>query len=143
MFNIFKPKSIKNYKDLLYCIKKLRKLKIPTPITDKFEGKDKLDFVKTAWYEDQGEHWEGWVSEYRGAGFYNRKDNQRSAKFIYNHIMCPPMFLWMAESLGIDKSIVLKATKEALKSEKYQVQCRIMREYLSWEMIENAILNLI
>lgn len=72
MFNFLKKKqveSIKDYKSLLKCIKKLRKLNAPTPITEKFEGKDKVDFVKTTWYENQGEHWEGWVGGYSGSGF--------------------------------------------------------------------------
>jgi hypothetical protein len=141
MLNFFKLQSIQDYIDLLRCVKKLRILNIPTPITEKFEGKDKLDFVKTTWYENQGEHWQGWVNGYKDAGFYNRKNNQRSAKFIYNHIMCPAMFVWMAENVGIDKKIILQAVDEANKTEKYQTQCRIMRKYLSWEMVEKAILK--
>lgn len=139
MFNIFKIKSIEDYKDFVNCIIKLRKLKIPTPITEKFEGKDKSDFVKTTWYENQGEHWQGWVNGYEGAGAYNRKDNKRTPKFIYNHIMCPPMFIWMAETVGIDNAIILEMVKEASKTEKYQEQCKIMRHFLPWEMIENYI----
>ena len=126
---------------MLKCIKKLRKLNTPTPITEKFEGKGKVDFIKTTWYENQGQHWEGWVGGYSGSGFYNRKNNQRTAKFIYNHIMCPPMFIWLAETLGIEKNTILMAVNEASKTEKYQEQCRIIRNYLTWEMMQKELLK--
>jgi hypothetical protein len=143
MFNIFKIKSIQDYKDFVSCIKKLRKLNISTPITEKFEGKDKPDFVKTTWYENQGEHWQGWVNGYEGAGAYNRKNNRRTAKFIYNHIMCPPMYIWMAETIGINENLILDMVDEANKTQRYQEQCKIMRKYLPWKIAEEGILKLI
>ena len=44
-------------------------------------------------------HWVGWLEEYDGPGFYNRKrpSADRDAQFIYNHLHCPPMLCWLAE----------------------------------------------
>ena len=143
-FGIFRPKieRIDNYKTFLYFIKKLRKLKVKTPITDEFEGRNKPGFVNTAWYSYQGEHWEGWLNGYAGTGFYNRKNNQRTAKFIYNHIMCPPMFIWLAETIGIDKNLISKAVESANTTKEYQRRCGIIRQFLPWEVIEEAILKI-
>jgi hypothetical protein len=58
------------------------------------------------WYKSQKEHWLGWLSEYDGPGFYGRKTNgSRSAEYAYNHIVCPPMVLWLAEASGVEKSV--------------------------------------
>ena len=40
------------------------------------------------WYRSQEEHWRGWLADYDGPGYYNRKDCNRSAEFVYNHINC-------------------------------------------------------
>ncbi len=55
------------------------------------------------WYGSQKEHWIGWLEEYNGAGYYNRKDNNRDAKYIFNHINCPPMLLWLCEVSGVEE----------------------------------------
>lgn len=138
MLNFFlKKQGIEDYKDLLRIVKKLRKSNYPTPLTLDYEAKLRelnLHPQKT-WYKDQGEHWVGWLSGYRGGGFYGRKNNKRTAEFIYNHIMCPPMFIWLAENLELDKSLIETAIKESLKSNKYQTQCKIIRDQLTWKMI--------
>lgn len=69
-----------------------------------------------AWYKTQKEHWLGWLAEYRGPGYYGRKNSHRSAEFVYNHIVCPPMVLWLAEASGIPKPMVAKAAQAALSA---------------------------
>jgi len=61
MFNIFntKIKDINTIQDFHKTIKRLRKLKIPTPITEEFEGKNDPKFVRKTWYTYQGKHWDG------------------------------------------------------------------------------------
>ena len=42
------------------------------------------------------DHWVGWLREYTGPGYYGRKNPDRDARFIYNHLNSPPMPIWLA-----------------------------------------------
>lgn len=104
MFGLFNKKieTINTPKTFLKCIKALRRLNVQVPLTEGYEEilrKKGQHPVKT-WYTSQGEHWQGWLSEYNGGGFYGRKNHNRTAGFTYNHIMCPPMLIWLAETAG-------------------------------------------
>jgi len=57
------------------------------------------------WYSDQGEHRDGWLKDYSGSSFYGRKNHKRTSEYVYNHINCPEMLMWLAESVGIEKRI--------------------------------------
>jgi hypothetical protein len=48
-------------------------------------------------------HWLGWLQEYDGSGYYNRKapEKPRSMAYIYARIHCAPMLLWLAEAAGV------------------------------------------
>jgi hypothetical protein len=63
------------------------------------------------WYRSQKEHWLGWLSEYDGPGYYGRKNPDRSAEFVYNHINCAPMVLWLGEASGISIAKLRAATQ--------------------------------
>ena len=65
-------------------------------------------------YRSQKEHWLGWLGEYDSPGFYGRRNWDRSAAFVYNHINCAPMVLWLAEALAMPKVVVRAAASEAL-----------------------------
>ena len=53
------------------------------------------------WYRTQKEHWLGWLGEYHGPGAYGRAPSEeRDARFVYNHIVCPEMLLWLIEASG-------------------------------------------
>ena len=92
------------------------------------------------WYHSQKEHWLGWLSEYRGPGAYGRKNGNRSAEFVYNHIVCPPMVLWLGEALGVSKERVAKAKSAALGSgSALGSQCAAIRKIIPWEMIESRL----
>jgi hypothetical protein len=51
------------------------------------------------------EHWLGWLADYDGPGYYGRRvpKEPRSMRFIYGHINCAPMLLWLAEAAGLPK----------------------------------------
>jgi hypothetical protein len=98
---------------------------------------------RRAWYTSQKEHWLGWLSEYHGPGYYGRKNCHRSADFAYNHIVCPPMVLWLGEALGIPKSTVAKARRNALAAgPHFAAQCAAIRKVISWVMIEERVSKL-
>lgn len=130
-------------KTFLRCIKSLRKLNIPVPITEGYEEtlRNKGQHPNKTWYTSQGEHWQGWLSEYNGGGFYGRKNHKRTAEFVYNHIMCQPMLIWLAETASIDEKLINKAVEESLQSDKYQEQCKMVRKVIGWSEVEKAILT--
>ena len=96
--------------------RKISSLRPQAPITSGFERELERRGMWSAnnWYHSQKEHWLGWLSEYRGPGAYGRKNGNRSAEFVYNHIVCPPMVLWLGEALGVSKERVAKAKSAAL-----------------------------
>src|SRR5438105_14184772 len=95
---------------------KIRKLRAQVPLTAEFEGlliRRHIWDGTRVWYTSQKEHWLGWLGEYRGPGYYGRKNFQRSAEFAYNHIVCPPMLLWLCEASGVSKLRIEKARRAA------------------------------
>jgi hypothetical protein len=83
---------------------KIRKLRPRLPITTEFEralAKQGTWSSRDTSYTTQKEHWLGWLSEYNGPGYYGRKNSCRSAEFVYNHIVCPPMVLWLLAVLPL------------------------------------------
>jgi hypothetical protein len=118
---------------------KIRKLRPRVPMTTQFErslvqrGLWSNDGV---WYKSQRQHWIGWLREYSGPGHYGRKNSKRSAEFVYNHIVCPPMVLWLGEASGVPSASVTKAKQAALSSSSVQAQSAAIRRIIRWEMIE-------
>jgi len=146
MFEFLKyRKNIEHTKGFLNAIRKLRKKNLPTPLTDNFEAelRSRKQHPSKTWYINQGEHWDGWLRNYDGVGFYNRKNWNRTSEYVYNHIMCQPMLIWLAETLDIESKIIESAITEALKSNKYQEQCRIIREHIKWSDIKSKLNELI
>ena len=118
----------------------IRKLRARVPVTTDFErvlarrGNKTID---RAWYTSQKEHWLGWLSGYDGPGYYGRKNWHRSADFVYTHIVCPPMVLWLAEASGVPRTQIAKAKQTALSAgPHFAAQCAAIRKIIPWEMIE-------
>jgi hypothetical protein len=91
------------------------------------------------WYRSQKEHWIGWLEEYHGPGAYNRKGRNRTADFAYNHIMCAPMLLWLAEASGVSKALLRKASRHALAARSEARACAEIRAAIPWERIEEKL----
>jgi hypothetical protein len=116
---------------------RIRKLREKVPIATDFEDALRRNRSKRVWYTSQKQHWLGWLSEYSGPGYYGRKNSCRSAEFVYNHIVCPPMVLWLAEASGVPKVKVADAKRAALSSSpQLQAQSAAIRRIIPWEMIE-------
>ena len=59
------------------------------------------------------------------------------AEFIYNHIVCAPMVLWLAEASGIPNVRLSKAKEAALSAgPRLQAQSAAIRKIIPWKMIE-------
>jgi hypothetical protein len=124
----------------------IKKLKVRQPVTATYEQSliaGEIWSRDRVWYKSQKEHWLGWLSEYNGPGAYNRKTwNGRSAEFVYNHIGCPPMLLWLAEAAGVSKSRVVAAKRSALASQGNLVtHCAVLRRVIPWPLIEEHLQN--
>jgi hypothetical protein len=77
---------------------RIRTLPEHPPITTSLETALKTTQLwgKKVWYKSQREHWCGWLSQYHEAGAYGcTPDQSRTAEYAYNHIVCPPMVLWL------------------------------------------------
>jgi hypothetical protein len=110
------------------------------PITTGFErvlDKCGIWSLRKFKYASQKEHWLRWLAEYDGPGYYGRKNFRRSAEFVYNHIVCPPMVLWLGEASGVARARVADAKEAALLSgPQLQAQSAALRRIIPWEMIE-------
>jgi len=95
---------------------------------------------RRAWYKTQKEHWLGWLAERDGTGFYGRKTWGHDAEYIYDHIQCAPMLLWLAEALGVSEAKIRKASKAVIAAGRnYARQCAALRREIPWQVIACAI----
>ena len=117
--------------DLLSCI---RRLSPAGPISKTLEEKRKV-----VWYRTQKEHWLGWLREYDGPGYYCRKRWDRDARFIYNHIMCPPMLMWLAEAAGVSRVNLMNARRRVVESRTLAAKCASFREQIPWDLVAARI----
>lgn len=93
------------------------------------------------WYRSQKEHWLGWLEDYEGPGYYGRQNWNRTAEFIYNHVVCPPMVLWLGEAAGIPESSVSRAASAAIRSAPTMAsQSGAIRRIVSWAYIAPLLL---
>jgi hypothetical protein len=94
--------------------------------------------ARKTWYRTQKEHWLGWLREYEGPGAYGRQQwRGRDARFVYNHIQCAPMLLWLAEAVGVPRALLVLAKQKVLRAGKSGArQCRALRETIPWEIVD-------
>jgi hypothetical protein len=124
---------------------KIAKLPATCPITTSFERdlrKLRIWGTASVWYTTQKEHWLGWLKGYGGPGYYERKNWNRDAEFVYNHIVCPPMILWLGEASGISSGLVRKAKQASLHAKpNLSAQAAAIRKVIPWGQIEDALGN--
>jgi hypothetical protein len=121
------------------------KLRVQARITAEFEhviARRGIWNGDAVWYTSQKEHWLGWLSEDGGPGYDGRRNSHRSAEFIYNYIVCPPILLWLDEASGIPKARLSKAKGAVLSAPpKLQAQSAAIRNIIPWKMIEARLDN--
>jgi hypothetical protein len=94
-----------------------------------------------AWYKSQKEYWLGWLSEYDGPGYYGRTNSHRSAEFVYNHINCAPMVLWLGEAAGVSIAKVKAAKRAALGAKPSPAAAAAaVRKKIAWPEIEEHLI---
>jgi hypothetical protein len=88
-------------------------------------------------YSSQKQHWISWLDEYDGPGYYGRRDWNRTAEFVYNHVICPPMVLWLGEAVGTPRRTIRAAASAALAAPANMMsQAAEIRRLVPWSEIE-------
>lgn len=81
--------------------------------------------------------WLGWLHDYNGPGYRGRKDWNRTAQFVYNHLNAPAMVLWLGEVSGLKKSEIRRAMDAALGAPRnLGSQSAAIRRIIPWKRIE-------
>ena len=95
---------------------------------------------KRVWYKTQHEHWLGWLRAYDGPGAYNRKNANRSAEYVYNHIVNPQMLIYLAEATKVRRALLTKATEAALSRRvSMSSMSSAIRRIIPWTIVEEAL----
>lgn len=102
---------------------------------------DEPKIVKGVWYKTQKEHWLGWLRDYSGPGAYGRKTRGHDARFVYNHIVCPEMLIYLIDNIPIEKDIVVIANNQYKQENSLMAKAGLIRKVVPWEEIEEAILR--
>jgi hypothetical protein len=114
--------------------KLIERLPVASPLTNKFEAAraERGPARRDVWYSSQKQHWLGWLGGYDGPGVYARKKWDRSAAYVYNHVVCPPMLFWLAEAAGVAKETLSRAEDEALAARPVMpAQCAAIRREIA------------
>ena len=95
----------------------------------------------TVWYGSQKEHWLGWLANYDGPGAYGRKDANRTARFVYNHIVNPDMLLWLIAAADVPDPLVDAALDASCTRDDMTLmeQAAAVRKHVPWEVLEKGI----
>lgn len=118
-----KPISVKEF------LRVIRRLPTDKPIDN-----------PSVWYRTQKEHLIGWLEQHDGAGAYGRKiDVKRDARFVYNHIVCPQMLLWLSRASGVPSELTQAAMGESGMATSLQQKAATIRRYVPWEMMADAL----
>jgi len=118
----------------------LRRLILKLPKEGRYTAKLEKAIGLKNQYRSQKDHWLGWVGEYDGPGAYGRGNWNRDAEYIYNHIQCAPMLLWLGEALGVSELALQKAYRAAIAAGKnYARQSAALRKEIPWIVIAAAI----
>lgn len=104
---------------------------------------DKRVCSTRVWYESQKEHWIGWLLYYRSPGAYGRQvTDGRDAKFVYNHVVCPDLLLFLAVGAGVEPRLVRRAKAAARGAGKTQMaQAGAIRRVLPWSIVLQALMS--
>ena len=92
-------------------------------------------------------HWMGWLGEYEGPGYYGRKrERSRSAKYIYQHLHCAPMVIWLAELAGVDGRRLRLAVRKSVPQPKLYKDspsaAAMARRILPWTLVHQHLMNM-
>ena len=101
---------------------------------------DEIRDDPSVWYLSQKEHWLGWLSEYDTSGAYGRIANQnRDAKFAYNHIVNPQMLMYLIKAIPIRQELIDEAENVAENKTTLMAKSGAIRKVVPWSEIYQAL----
>jgi hypothetical protein len=116
-------------------VKVLRGLEPHLPISDAYE----LDRPQASgvWWASQQEHMVRWFSDQdsRGSGAFTRQATNMSSRTTYNRLLCPAAFVWMAEALGEDFTVVKAAADAAREEQSARRRPGVLRRHIPWARV--------
>ena len=122
--------------------RRIARLPMRQPITEAYEAKLMRRGLRSA-YPSQQHHWVAWLGAYDGPGFYGRQRWDRSARFVFNHVQCPAMLLWLGEATKLQANIIRLAAQMDLKSQlALPTRCSEIRRLVAWAEVERRLLDL-
>ena len=99
--------------------------------------------AKHSGWGDQQAHLDGWLAEYDGPGYYNRSGHGYDARHFYNHFQDGYGLLWLAEAVGVDRSIVEQGAAAISMEGKQNVRpgtrAAAFRKVCPWVLVEERI----
>ena len=129
--------------DVVAFVRILRTCADHLPVSDQYE-KD-VPQRRGVWWTSQKEHMVRWFGSQttRGSGAFTRKEPNGSARTTYNRLLCPAAFVWMAEALGEERSVVQAAADAARAEPDARRRSGVLRRHLPWsriaELAQNAV----
>jgi hypothetical protein len=98
------------------------------------------DYGDNAAPREQKEHWTGWLGGYDGPGYYGRQNWNRSPAYVYNHLHCAPMLLWLAEHAGVPRPVLRRAARATLRAgSSNPSQAAALRSIIPWSEVEHRL----
>ena len=92
--------------------------------------------------------WLGWLGEYNTSGPFNRMAGMnRTASYVYNHLLAPNWLLWIAKKAGVSPALIkkaqlgIKAAKAKSPAGLRPVQAAAVRKHIPWKVLETALWN--
>ncbi|TKV78003.1 hypothetical protein FDV58_27775 [Bradyrhizobium elkanii] len=85
-------------------------------------------------YDTHQDHWTAWLEQYDGPGYYGRSNWDRDARYVYQHLNCGPMMVWLNEAAGEDPALIERTIREMRRGgSRAQTEAKIVRQFLPWE----------
>lgn len=101
--------------------------------------KDELVLSRIIGNRSQKEHWQFWLLGYFGPGFYGRQNWHRDAKFVYNHVVCPEMLVYLAHAIPLRPELVEGVDQAYLKGTTEMAKSGAIRKVATWAEVYQAL----
>lgn len=101
---------------------------------------DEPKIQKGIYYKTQKEHWLCFLNDYDMNQAYGRLQGMnRDARFVYNHIVCPQMLVYLIKAVGIDPELAAQAEEASVSGETLMASAGKIRQIVPWPMIYEAL----
>ena len=83
--------------------------------------------------------WLGWLGKYHKTDVQRRKNADRDAEFIYNRLHKVVMLLWLAESAGVPRDLLERASAAVPEDASEPTRSARFRKVVPWRIVEAAL----